>query len=97
MLTPYPVCRRQWRRRQPRDRDGHSHTMFLSAIAPNIPMSPGRFPVEQWLSREAGLIYMAQNALKNMVWLCPSLSRGCLLRHCLRHTGYGVSKDASKL
>ena len=37
---------------------------FLSAIAPDIPLSPGRFPIEQWLSREAGLISMARNALK---------------------------------
>ena len=49
------------------------HTMFLSAIAPGIPMNPGRFPVGVCPSWEAGLISMARNALKNMVWPPRSL------------------------
>ena len=40
--------------------------MFFGAVAPDIAMSPGRFPLEQRLSREAGLISMARNAPKNM-------------------------------
>ena len=40
--------------------------MFPLAVTPDIPMSPERFPVGQWPSREAGLISMARNARGNM-------------------------------
>ena len=43
-------------------------SLFPPAVAPDIPMSPGRFPVGQRPSREAGLISMARNVFQNMVW-----------------------------
>ena len=42
-----------------------SRPIFPRTVAPGIPMSSGRFPLGQWPFREAGLIYMAQNARGN--------------------------------
>ncbi len=40
--------------------------MFLDTIAPDIPMSPGRFPVGMGPSWKAGLISMARHVSKNI-------------------------------
>ncbi len=89
-FTRQPGNRRERGSREASQEGRSSLPMFPRAVAPDISMSPRRFPLEQWLSREAGLISMARNARGNMGRLLRPSWDASLLPRSRRFPGWRV-------